>query len=310
MAERIDVYEVGPRDGLQNETAVLATDQKLALIARLVGAGLRRMEATSFVSPKAMPQMADAAEVTRGAALAWPDGRFSALVLSELGYDRAIAAGCRSVAVVVIASESLSRRNSRIGVEGGLGVGRRLLERARRDGVRTRAYLSAAWACPYEGPVPAGRATALAERIWEAGPDELAIADSVGHAEPLEVGRLLEDLGRRLGMDRLAVHLHDTQALGLANAAAAIAAGVRTVDASIGGLGGCPFAAGAAGNLATEDLVFLAHKMGFETGVDLGRLWEAVAWLDDVVGRRVGGRTRVWWENRGRFGEPCGARCR
>jgi hydroxymethylglutaryl-CoA lyase len=147
---------------------------------------------------------------------------------------------------------------------------------------------------------------ALADRIWEAGPDELAIADSIGHAHPLEVGRLIEALGSRFGMDRLAVHLHDTQALGLANAAAAVSAGVRTVDASIGGLGGCPFASGAAGNLATEDLVFLAHKMGFETGVNLEGLWATVGWLDGQVGRRVGGRTRAWWENRRSVGAPWG----
>lgn len=304
MADEIKVYEVGPRDGLQNEATVLATKHKDELVGRLVDAGLRHVEVTSFVSPKAVPQMADAAQVMRRAVNAWPQGRFAALVLTEGGYERALAAGCSSVAVVVIASETLSRTNSRIGVEGAMAVCRRLLERARRDRVHTRAYLSAAWACPYEGPVPAERATALAERIWEAQPDELAVADSVGHAHPLEVGRLMEALGRRFGMDRLAVHLHDTQALGLANAAAAVSAGVRTVDASIGGLGGCPFAPGAAGNLATEDLVFLAHRMGFETGVDLDRLWATVGWLDTLLGRRVGGRTRTWWENR-RDDEPC-----
>ncbi len=154
----------------------------------------------------------------------------------------------------------------------------------------------AAWVCPFEGPTPAQRTLAYAERVWEMGVSELAISDTVGYANPLEVGRLMEQLGRRLDMNCLAVHLHDTQALGLANATTALQAGVRIIDSSIGGLGGCPFAPGAAGNLATEDLVFMAYKMGIGTGVDFDKLWHIILEMGEWVGRPVGGRIRAWWE--------------
>jgi hydroxymethylglutaryl-CoA lyase len=180
---------------------------------------------------------------------------------------------------------------------------RKLADWARQDGIWTRAYISTAWVCPFEGYIRADKVIAYAEKLWESGVNELALADTIGHASPLDVGELMEELGKRLDMNRLAVHLHDTQAMGLVNTAAAMQAGVRIHDASIGGLGGCPFAPGAAGNLATEDLVFLAYRMGLGTGVDFPALWDVVADLETMVGRPVGGRLRAWWESEGRLNE-------
>jgi hydroxymethylglutaryl-CoA lyase len=178
-----------------------------------------------------------------------------------------------------------------------LAITRELVAQAKRDGVWARVYVMTAWVCPFEGPTNPHHTLAVAEKIWEMGVDELAIADTIGHANPLEVGRLMENLGRRLEMGKLAVHLHDTQALGLANAVTAIQAGVRIIDSSIGGLGGCPFAPGAAGNLATEDLVFMAYKMGLGTGVDFDALWQIIYDLEVMVGHPTGGRIRPWWES-------------
>jgi hydroxymethylglutaryl-CoA lyase len=298
MSDFLHVYEVGPRDGLQNEDVPVATAQKLKLIDALVNAGLRRIEATSFVHPKLVPQMADAEEVMRNALAthATDPVAFVGLALNEKGYERALATGCRHIAFGIAVSESFSQRNTKMSTEEAFALLRRLERRAHEDGVWTRVYIMTAWVCPFEGPILPQKTMAYAERVWALGVDELVIADTVGHANPLEVGRLLEAIGRRTNMAQVGAHLHDTQALGLANTSTAISAGVRRFDSSIGGLGGCPFAPGAAGNLATEDLVFLAYKVGMGTGIDFGKLWEAVAIADEIVGRRLGGRIRDWWE--------------
>lgn len=299
MSDFVRIYEVGPRDGLQNESAQVTTEQKIKLVDGLVAAGLNFIEAASFVHPRAVPQMADADDLI-ARLLARYDGAgltLTSLVLNEIGYDRAIAAGSRHIALGVSVSETFSQRNTRMSSEEAFRTVQRLVTRARQDNVWVRAYLMTAWVCPFEGPQPALKAAAYARRLWDMGIDELAIADTIGHADPLQVGRLLEDIARHTGMSSLAVHLHDTQVLGLANATAALSAGVRIFDSSIGGLGGCPFAPGAAGNLATEDLVFLAYKMGLGTGIDMGRLWDVVAYADEIIGRRVGGRIRDWWES-------------
>lgn len=296
MSRRLTICEVGLRDGLQNDPTAVSTEGKLRLHRALRGAGLAAFEVTSFVSPRAVPQMADAAEVMAGVADA--GGRQAALVINEKGYDRAIAAGARAIALVVVVTESLGQKNSRMSVADALVSAARILARAGADGVHRRVYLAPAFVCPYEGAVPVDRVLACGDAVCSAGVDELAIADTLGHAEPRQVGAMFELAGARYGIERVAAHLHDTQALGLANAAAAIAAGVRTVDAAIGGLGGCPFAPGAAGNLATEDLALLADKLGFETGVSLPRLWQAVEVAGELVGRRVGGRTGDWWRAR------------
>ncbi len=299
MSDYVKIYEVGPRDGLQNERVLINTAQKQQLVDGLVRAGLQHIELTSYVHPKYVPQMADADEMMRyvNAQYGRTPIQFIGLVLNQRGYDRALASGCRAMAFGVAVSETFSQENTRMSPAQALQVTRDLLAQARRDGIWSRVYLMTAWVCPFEGPINRWRAIGMAERIWELGVDELAIADTIGHAHPLEVGSLMEELGRRLEMSRLAVHLHDTQAIGLANAVAALQAGVRIFDSSIGGLGGCPFAPGAAGNLATEDLVHLCAKMGIGTGVDFGQLWDVVYELEKWVQRPIGGRIRAWWES-------------
>lgn len=297
MAEYLRIYEVGPRDGLQNEARPVSTDEKNKLVNGLVTAGLRHVELTSFVHPKAVPQMADADELMKEALATYPDTRFIGLVFNERGYDRAYAAGCRAMATGVSMTETFSQRNTRRSIQDAMDTTRILIERAHRDGVWMRVYLMVVWVCPYEGPTPPDRVLGYADQVMAMGADELALGDTIGYAHPLEVGRLVERIGRRLDMSRMAVHLHDTQALGLANAIAAIQAGVRIVDSSIGGLGGCPFAPGAAGNLATEDLVFTAYKMGLGTGVDFDALWQVVFDAEKMVGHPAGGRIRAWWES-------------
>lgn len=299
MNNFLRIYEVGPRDGLQNESTHLSTEQKLELIDALVSAGLTYIEAASFVHPRAVPQMADADELMPPLLRSedTSDVTFTALVLNEKGYDRAYEAGCRHMALGVAVSETFSQRNTRMSTAEAFDIVQRLVQRAAGDGVWVRAYLMTAWVCPFEGAQPPRKAVAYARRLWDLGIDELSIADTIGHADPLNVGRLLEEIGRHTDMLRLAVHLHDTQVLGLANATAALSAGVRIFDSSVGGLGGCPFAPGAAGNLATEDLVFLAYKMGLGTGVDFAKLWDAVALAEKYVDRPIGGRIRDWWES-------------
>lgn len=305
MPEYLKIYEVGPRDGLQNEATLINTEDKLRIIDGLVAAGLRAIELTSFVHPKAVPQMADADQIM-GETLARHVGQgrqFTGLVFNERGYERALASGCQAIAIGVAVSEAFSQANTGMSNEMALAKARKLIDWSRRDGLWTRVYLSTGWVCPFEGPVRPELTIAYAEQLWEMGMDELAIADTIGHANPLEVGRLMEALGKRLEMNKLAVHLHDTQALGMANSTAAIQAGVRIHDVSIGGLGGCPFAPGAAGNMATEDLVFLAYKLGLGTGVDFVALWDVVYEIEKLIGRKVGGRIRAWWESSGRLAE-------
>ena len=255
MSEYLKIYEVGVRDGLQNENQLVKTGEKLRLVKGLVAAGLQHIELTSFVHPKAVPQMADANELMATAVSQYPEQDFIGLVFNQRGYDRAIAAGCTSMAFGVAISDTFSQSNTRMSSQRAYEITRELMLQAKRDGIWTRIYVMTAWVCPFEGAINPYKTIAMTEKLYALGADEIAIADTIGHAHPLQVGRLMEDLGRRTDMSKLAVHLHDTQALGLANATAALQAGVRIVDSSVGGLGGCPFAPGAAGNLATEDLV-------------------------------------------------------
>ena len=296
--ELLKIYEVGPRDGLQNEATILDAAQKGQLIDGLASAGLRHIEVTSFVHPQAVPQLADAdAVMGRAIATYGDDIELTGLVFNERGYERALASGCRSMAFGAAVSETFSLRNTHNTPRQALDTARRLVARARGEGLRTRFYLMTAWVCPFEGPVSPHKTLALVQEIADWGVDEIAVADTIGHADPLSVGRLIDLIARRIDISRLAAHLHDTQALGLANATAALQAGIRTFDSSVGGLGGCPFAPGAAGNLSTEDVVFMAHKIGLGTGVDFRRLWEVVYALERDIGRPIGGRIRQWWES-------------
>lgn len=297
MNESLRICEVGLRDGLQNDPTVVSTAGKMQLLDGLVKAGLTYIESASYVRPSAVPQMADSDDIMRLGREQYPHTFFTGLVFNQRGYDRALASNCRAIALALTVTESFCRANNRMTIPQSLEVARSLVEQAHRDQIWVRVYLSTAWVCPFEGPTPPDRTIALAETVWSLGIDELSIADTIGYADPLSVGRLMERLGRRLDMSKLAVHLHDTQALGLANVTAAIQAGVRIVDSSIGGLGGCPFAPGAAGNLATEDAVFLAYKLGLGTGVDFPSLMAILPQIEEAVGHPVGGRIRAWYDN-------------
>lgn len=294
MAEELTICDVGPRDGLQNQATHVSADDKRRLIRELYEAGLRYIEATSFVNPKAVPQMADASEVMP-VVKDYDDLRAVALLMNEKGYQRAIDAGAKGITVVTVCSETLAMKNNRRPSIETVETAGRIVEMAKKDGVYTRVCLAAAWHCPYDGKVDQGRVLDYADKVWAMGIDELSVADTIGHAQPFEVRDLLRKLVDRYGQASVSAHFHDTQALGLANATAALDAGVRMLDSSVGGLGGCPFARGAAGNLATEDLVLMAEKMGFETGIDLQKLWGVVSSAQQMVAKETGGRTKAWW---------------
>ncbi|MEM7331263.1 MAG: hydroxymethylglutaryl-CoA lyase [Chloroflexota bacterium] len=293
------ICEVGLRDGLQNEGHLVNTAVKLGLLNKLTSAGLRYLEVASYVKPSAVPQMADSDQIMKTAVSRYnqPPYQFTGLVFNKRGYERALASGCSSIAIGLTVTEAFCQNNIRMTVAQNMKIGRELVEQAKFDGVWVRAYLSTAWVCPFEGRTPPERTIGMSEEIFSWGVDELAIADTIGHANPLEVGRMMEQLGRQLDMSKLAVHLHDTQALGMANVSAAIQAGVRIVDSSIGGLGGCPFAPGAAGNIATEDVAFLAHKLGVGTGIDFPALMDIIPEVETAVNHSAGGRIRSWWES-------------
>lgn len=294
MTERLTITDVSPRDGLQNQPVPVSTADKLELVRRLVAAGVASVEATSFVSPKAVPQMADAGELLPQVQQAWPQLRCSALVPNLKGLERAHAAGAREIAVVLSATETMNRKNINMGLDEAADVSERTVRQARQLGMRTRAYVAVAFECPFEGITPSSRVQALAERMADAGADEVVIADTIGAASPGMVKERMGALAHALGTDRLAIHLHDTRGLGAANAWAALEAGVRRFDASVGGIGGCPFAPGAAGNLATEDLVLLAERSGFATGITLPGLLEAIDFAESVLQRPLGGRSIAW----------------
>ncbi len=292
--DRLVVTDVSPRDGLQNQPQPVPAEAKAQLIALLARAGVTSVEATSFVSPRAVPQMADAAEVLARVAAALPQLRTSALVPNLKGLERARAAGAREIAVVLSATETMNRRNINMGLDEAAEVSEQTLQQAAAAGLRTRAYVAVAFDCPFEGEVPLDRVAALAQRMAAAGADEVVIADTIGAAAPAMVRERLRVIAQAVPVQRLGVHLHDTRGLGAANAWAALEAGVRRLDASVGGIGGCPFAPGAAGNLATEDLVLMAERSGLATGIALEGLLEAIDFAQQQLGRPLGGRSIAW----------------
>ena len=280
---RVEIVEVAPRDGLQNESQLLSTGAKLELVSRALAAGARRIEVTSFVHPSRVPQMADAEAVVAGLPDR-PDVDFSALVLNERGYDRALAAGVRSVNTVVITTETFSERNQGMSVAEAIRVVTALRERATADRVRFAVTIAASFGCPFEGEVSAATFAAAAERVAAISPDEVALADTIGVAVPSDVEERLE-IVRSLGVETpLRLHFHNTRNTGIANAIAAVRAGVTTLDASLAGIGGCPFAPAATGNVATEDVVYALSRMGIETGIDLGAAIEAARWVAGELG--------------------------
>lgn len=282
----VEVIEVGPRDGLQNEAAPVSTEVKAAFIRRAIEAGSRRIEVTSFVSPKRVPQMADA-EALLTVLPEKPEVSYIGLVLNRRGCERALAAGVREVNFVVVASDSFSRRNQGVGTVESVAAWGEVSKAAHEAKVKCGVTIAAAFGCPYEQEVPTGRVVELAKRVADYGADEIALADTIGVATPADVAERVHAVSSTLPHVPLRCHFHNTRNTGLANAYAALQAGVSRLDSSIGGIGGCPFAPAATGNIATEDLVYMLQRMHIETGLSLARLIETAHWLEERIGKTV-----------------------
>lgn len=292
MAETVIIKEVAARDGLQAQPKHLTVEQRIALVAALAKTGVPELEIGSFVSPKAVPQMAGTDEIA--ASLPAADLAYSALVPNMKGYELAVRAGVRSHAIALAATEEMNQNNIRKSLEETFVMGEEILDRAAADGVAIHAYLAVAFECPYEGPVEESLVLQLVDRLMAHKPARLMIADTIGAAHPAAVQSMMQKLIERYGPDHLGCHFHDTRAMGLANVYAALQSGVRQFDASAGGLGGCPFAPGAKGNVATEDVVMMCQAMGYDTGVQMPALLDAVALLSEMIGAPQGGRAHTW----------------
>jgi hydroxymethylglutaryl-CoA lyase len=285
---RVQIVDVAPRDGLQSEAVVLPTETKIELIDRLVDAGVRRVETVSFARPDRVPQMADAEAVMDG--LPRKDGvRYTGLVLNERGVDRAVAARVDEINVVVVATDTFSSRNQNTTTEGALAAWSAVAGKAAAAGIPATVTVAAAFGCPYEGEVPVERVVQVAAAAAEANPRELVLADTIGVAVPRDVVERVAAVRDAIGDISIRCHFHNTRNTGMANAYAAVEAGVGVLDASLGGIGGCPFAPRAVGNIPTEDLVYMLERAGVETGVSLERLIAAAEWLGEQLGRAVPG---------------------
>ena len=305
MSDQAIINEVGLRDGLQNQPVQVSTDDKARMAELLVAAGVKYLEPVSFVHPRAVPQMADAAELTprlpRG-----EDLHYTALVPNLKGYERARDSGYPTVALVLSTTDTFNQRNLNMSLAQAVASCKAIIEAAKRDGIATRTYISGAFACPYDGPVKVDVTHQLTRDMFAAGSDEIAIADTIGGGNPQQMKAIMGPLIQEYGAAPFFVHLHDTRGLGAAMAWAAADMGVRKFDASVGGLGGCPFAPGATGNVATEDLVYMLEACGLETGVSIDGLREVVALASDATKGPVGGRILGWiksQEERGK--QPC-----
>lgn len=300
LPDAVRLVEVGPRDGLQNEPGFVPTATKAAWIERLVAAGLRDIEVTSFVAPARVPQLADAEELLP-LLPDTPDVHYIALVPNAQGLERSRHGRLDTVAVFTAASESFTRHNIGCSIAESLARFAPVVAEARRLGLRVRGYVSTVVGCPYEGPVPPGRVRDVCLRLLELGVDEISLGDTIGVATPVTSLAVLRAVREAVPLERLAVHFHDTYGTALANICAALDYGVRTVDSSTGGLGGCPYAPGARGNVATEDVVYLLEGSGVRTGVDLPRLLEAVDFIAEALGHPPRSRTaqvprrNLWW---------------
>ncbi len=289
LPSRVRVVEVGPRDGLQNETELVSLADKLRLVNALAASGLRNIEIASFVSPKWIPQMADAPDLV--AAFVPPSQvSVSALVPNDKGYDAALAAGLKEIALFMSATESHNKRNINKTSQEALDTLEKLAARARQDGLRVRCYLSVVFVCPYEGKTSPKKVEELVGRLVNVGIDELSLGDTIGAATPLDVWNILERVSGSIDKTKLALHFHDTRGTALANVLAGLEAGITVFDSSIGGLGGCPYAPGASGNLATEDLVYMLQGMGIETGINLEKLVDAGEVAQEITKRKLPGR--------------------
>ena len=292
MAEKVIIKEVAARDGLQAQPKHLTVEQRIALLGALAETGVPELEIGSFVSPKAVPQMAGTDEIA--ANLPPAQLAYSALVPNMKGYELAVMAGIRSHAIALAATEEMNQNNIRKSLEDTFVMGEEILDRAVAEGVDIHAYLAVAFECPYEGAVEESLVLEQVDRLMQHQPARLMIADTIGAANPAAVHSMMHKLVDRYGPERLGCHFHDTRAMGLANVYAALQAGVRQFDASAGGLGGCPFAPGAKGNVATEDVVMLCESIGYDTGLNMPKLLEAVALLSEMIGAPQGGRAHTW----------------
>ncbi|NMH65635.1 hydroxymethylglutaryl-CoA lyase [Shewanella salipaludis] len=288
LPTEVSIFEVGPRDGLQNEKAV-TTAAKVALIDQLSAAGVKRIEAGSFVSPKWVPQMADSAQVF-AAINRSPGVVYSALTPNLQGLELALAAGADEVAIFGAASESFSRRNINCSIDESIARFIPLMEKAKEAGVRVRGYVSCVLGCPYEGEIAVTEVARVSEILYKMGCYEISLGDTIGVGTPLNARRMLDAVAARVPVEQLALHFHDTYGQALANILACLDTGVRTFDASVAGLGGCPYAKGASGNLASEDLVYMLHGMGIETGIDLAKLAAAGNGISQALGRPSGAK--------------------
>jgi hydroxymethylglutaryl-CoA lyase len=285
---KIELVEVGPRDGLQSEVTRVPTETKVALIQRLVAAGIRRLEVASFVNPKKVPQMADAEAVF--AALPRIDGvSYTGLVLNRRGFDRALAAGCRDVGMAVVASDTFNRRNQGVSTEESIAAWLEIARAAHAAGITPHVTISAAFGCPFEGEVDPAHVVQIAVRCAEASPAEIAIADTIGVGVPTQVTDLIGRLRAAVPGMPLRAHFHNTRNTGIANAYAAVTAGIHSLDASVGGIGGCPFAPAATGNIPTEDLLYMLDRMGIETDVSIDSLLDTSRWLQEQIGHAIPG---------------------
>lgn len=291
--DAVTVNDVGPRDGLQNQPRRLDPADRARLVRALLDAGLRHVEAGAFVSPRAVPAMAGTDEVLRVLGEV-PNAVLTVLIPNVRGYELARAAGARSVCMVLYGSDGMARANVGMSRAEAESAAAEILQRAATDGVRVTAAIAVAWACPYDGPTDPARVEAIAGRFLDLGANEISLADTVAAAHPGQVRALTGRLSGAFGAGRLSCHFHDTRALGLANVYAALESGIHKFDASIAGLGGCPFAPGASGNVATEDVVMLLEQMGFSTGIDLDALMRAAELARELTGTAPGGRASAW----------------
>ncbi len=289
VPDRVSIFEVSPRDGLQNEAAMVPIEGKKRLVEALVAAGLRRVEITSFVSPKWVPQLGDAEDLA--AALVPPEGvTYSALCPNARGLDRALAVGLREIAVFMSASETHNRMNVNKSIADTLRVFEEIVPPAREAGIAVRAYVSTVWGCPYEGAVDPAGALAIAQRLVALGCYQVSLGDTIGVGTPGQTAEIVRRFRDAMPVEQIALHLHDTRGTALANLLVGLELGVRDFDASVSGVGGCPYAPGAAGNVATEDLVYMLHGLGIETGIDLDKLIEAGNVAEQVIGRPLPGK--------------------
>ncbi|WP_335921410.1 MULTISPECIES: hydroxymethylglutaryl-CoA lyase [Shewanella] len=288
LPPKVSLFEVGPRDGLQNETSV-STQAKIALIEALADAGVKRIEAASFVSPKWVPQMADSGEVLRGISRR-AGVCYSALTPNLKGLELALDADADEVAVFAAASEGFSQKNINCSIEESIARFEPLLSRAKEQGIRVRGYVSCVLGCPYDGEIAPAEVARVADILHQLGCYEISLGDTIGVGTPLKARKMLETVAERVPIERLALHFHDTYGQALANILACLETGVSVIDTSVAGLGGCPYAKGASGNLASEDLVYMLHGMGIDTGIDLNKLARAGRQISQQLGRQTGSK--------------------